>query len=150
MTTLMRRNGNPAKSLRLFSPFDEFENVVNRIFDSYYSGNEQNLLNIPLELKEKGNQYILQAQIAGMRKEDINVEVGEDYVNISGEYKREEDGEDTMVYRSEFCVGSFNRTVGLPAKINHQKAKADYKDGVLTLMLPKSEEERQKITKLSL
>lgn len=149
MKALLRRNGNPQNSLRVLSPFEDLENMVNRVFDSYYSQNEQDL-GIRLELSEKNNEFLLKAKVPGLKKDDVNIEVGEDYVSLSGEYKKEEYDEDTIVYRSEFSSGAFCRSIGLPSKINHQKAKAEYKDGILTLILPKSEEEKQKITKLTI
>ena len=155
MTSLILRSQNDLRNTgsRTGSRFfiDDFENLVDRFFNTYptYPGGENNV-NMPIELIERDNNLIMRVMIPGMNKEDINIEVSEDQVNISGEAKCRYEEEKDLIHRSEFCVGKFARTIALPQKINNKNAKADYKDGILTLTLPKSEKEINKIVKVNL
>jgi HSP20 family protein len=75
-----------------------------------------------------------------MKKEDINVSLHDGTLIISGERKGETKGEEAEVYRSERYFGKFQRAVALPATVATDKVNAEYKDGILTITLPKSEE----------
>lgn len=151
MASLIVRNKTPLLSGRGWSSFDEFEKLVERIFNNYHLYNDNDSsAGMPIELSEKDNNLVLKAILPGLKKENINIEVSEDKVSISGEYKSEHQENKNSVFRSEFYEGKFERILSLPQKIDHQNAKADYSDGILTLTLPKSEKEVNKIVKLSL
>ena len=149
MKSLIVRNKNILNP-RKWSAIDEVESLVDRFFNSYqqYAG-EEGMINMPVELIERDKNLIMKVIIPGMKKEDINIEVSEDSINILGECKADYNEEKDLIHRSEFCIGRFVRTLSLPQKIDHQSVKAEYKDGVLTLIMPKSECETQK-TKVSL
>lgn len=151
MTSLIVRNQNMLKPTKRWSAIDEVESLVDRFFNSYqqYAG-EEGMINMPVELIERDKNLIMKVMIPGMKKEDINVEVSEDSVNILGECKADYNEEKDLIHRSEFCIGRFSRMLSLPQKIDHQKVKAEYKDGVLTLIMPKSECETKKTTKVNL
>lgn len=151
MTSLIVRNGRPLRSARTWSSFNEFENLVDRIFNNYYSSSdEQSLMQMPIELTERDNNLIFKAMIPGLKKENINIEVSENEVAISGEYQSQYEENKDLIYRSEFFEGKFERRINLPQTIDHQKTKADYKDGILTITMPKSEKELNKVVKISL
>lgn len=151
MTSLIVRNQNMLNNGEKWSPIDDVENIIDRFFNSYqqYAG-EEGMVNMPVELIERNNNLIMKVMIPGMKKEDINIEVSENQVNILGECKADYDEDKDLIHRSEFCIGRFSRTLSLPQNIDHQKVKAEYKDGILTLILPKSEKEKNKITKVNL
>ena len=150
MTSLIVKTPKLLKSQRNWLDFDDFENLFDRFFNSYpqYAG-EEGMINMPVELLERDNNLIMKVMIPGMKKEDINIEVSEDQVNITGECKTDYEEDKDLIHRSEFCIGRFSRSLSLPQKINNQKAKAEYKDGILILTLPKSEQEKNKIVKIS-
>lgn len=152
MANLILRNRTPLRNGRNFSAFDEFESLVDRIFNGYGQAYNEGAssMQMPIELSEKDNNLMLKAVLPGLKKENINIEVSEEQVSISGEYKSECEESNENVYRSEFYAGRFERIIPLPQAINHQKAKADYKDGILTLTMPKSEKEANKVVKLNL
>ena len=150
MTNLVLRNRNPLRVNKSWQAFNEFENLVDRFFNSYSGYNNNLSPTMPIELVERDNNLILNAILPWLQKENINIEVSEDKVSISGKYKSQDQDSKDLIYRSEFFEGEFERTINLPQKIDHQQAKADYKDGILTLTLPKSEKETSKIVKLSL
>ncbi len=151
MTRLIVRNQNLLRNRKTDSVINEVENIVDRFFNSYqqYAG-EEGMINMPVELIERNDNLLMRVMIPGMKKEDINIEVSEDQVNIMGECKANYDEEKDLIHRSEFCIGRFFRMLSLPQKINHEKVKAEYKDGILTLVLPKSEKELKKVVKVNL
>jgi HSP20 family protein len=97
-----------------------------------------------LDLHEDKNSFILKAELPGMNKEDINISLHDGSLSISGERKSEQKLENAEVYRAERFVGRFQRTVTLPAPVAADKVKAEYKNGVLTVTLPKTEESKPK------
>ena len=97
-----------------------------------------------LDLHEDKDNLIVKAELPGMKKEDIDISLHDGSLSISGERKSEEKFENAEVYRAERFVGRFQRTVALPAPVAADKVKAQYKDGVLTITLPKTEEAKPK------
>jgi HSP20 family protein len=93
-----------------------------------------------LEVHEDKDRFVIKTDLPGMTKENINVSLHEGDLVISGERKGETKTEDSKVVRSERYYGSFRRVLALPAGVEADKVKADYKDGVLTITLPKAEE----------
>ena len=83
---------------------------------------------------------MVKAELPGLKKEDINVSLHDGDLVISGERKHDAKSEGTEVYRAERFFGKFQRTVSLPPAVAANNVKAEYKDGILTVTLPKSEE----------
>jgi HSP20 family protein len=97
-----------------------------------------------LDVYEDKENFIVKAELPGMRKEDIDVSLHDGSLSISGERKSETKHEDAEVYRAERFFGRFQRAVTLPAPVAADKVKAQYMDGVLTVTLPKTEEAKPK------
>ncbi|MBC8096087.1 MAG: Hsp20/alpha crystallin family protein [Akkermansiaceae bacterium] len=97
-----------------------------------------------LDLHEDKENIVVQVELPGMNKEDIDITLHAGSLSISGERKSEQKFEDAEVYRSERFVGRFQRTVSLPSAVAADRVKAQYKDGVLTVTLPKTEEAKPK------
>ena len=97
-----------------------------------------------LDVYEEKDHFIVKAELPGMKKEDIEVSFHDGGLSISGERKSETKHEDAEVYRAERFFGRFQRTVAFPTPVAVDKAKASYKDGVLTVALPKTEEAKHK------
>lgn len=93
-------------------------------------------------------EIVVRAEVPGVDKKDIDISVGEDSVTIKGSTRQEQKETKGDYFRHELTTGSFSRTVGLPATVDGAKAKADYKDGVLELTLPKLEKARRHSVKL--
>ncbi len=100
------------------------------------------------ELEETPEEVHLKLEIPGLEAKDLDIQVAEQSVSISGERKSESKTEEKGVVRSEFRYGKFERIVPLPAHIKVDDAQAEYKNGVLTLNLPKSAEAKTKVKKL--
>jgi HSP20 family protein len=97
-----------------------------------------------LDVYEEPDHFLVRAELPGMKKEEIEVSLHNGTLSISGERKTEQKRKDAEVYRSERFFGKFQRTVSLPAAVAADKVTAQYKDGVLTITLPKTEEAKPK------
>ncbi len=95
-------------------------------------------LEIRVDVKESAGDYTVHAELPGVAKEDIHVEIDGNRVSISGEVKRQsEKKEGERVLRSERYYGNVARTFVLANEVDENKAEAKYDNGVLTLVLPK-------------
>jgi len=97
-----------------------------------------------LDVFEDKDNIFVKAELPGMKKEEIELSLHDWSLSISGERKSENKYEDAEVYRAERFVGKFQRTVALPSPVAADKVKAQYKEGILTVTLPKTEEAKPK------
>ncbi|HEV2692450.1 MAG TPA: Hsp20/alpha crystallin family protein [Verrucomicrobiae bacterium] len=97
-----------------------------------------------LDVHEDKDKFTVNLELAGLKREDINVHLEDGNLNISGERKTVPVGEDTEVHRQERHYGKFSRTLTLPVTIVADQVKASFKDGVLSVTLPKAEEAKPK------
>lgn len=97
-----------------------------------------------VDISESEDEVKVEVDLPGMKKEDIDVNIDGNLLTIKGERKREEETEEEGYYRSERSYGTFQRTFTLPSKIDTEEVKANFKDGVLRLSLPKLEESEGK------
>ncbi|MEW6214882.1 MAG: Hsp20/alpha crystallin family protein [Nitrospirota bacterium] len=96
----------------------------------------------------EGDDVVVKAELPGMSKEDIDVKVTDDIITISGEKKKEEKVEKKDYYKLERSYGSFTRSFRLPTEVQTEKAAAKFKDGVLEIRIPKTEEAKKKEKKV--
>jgi HSP20 family protein len=124
--------------LSLYDPFAEvFPELFRGLVPSARSP-ERTALELRVDVKESPNAYTVSAEIPGIPKEDIHVEIEGNRVSISGEIKREsEKKEGEQVLRTERYYGAVSRSFALANEIDEAKAEAKYEHGVLTLTLPK-------------
>lgn len=97
-----------------------------------------------LEVFQKEDKFIVRAELPGVKKEDVDVELGDDQLTIHGERREEHEEEREGFYRTERSYGSFHRTIPLPEGVIAESADASFKDGVLeiTLQAPPKEVSR--------
>ncbi len=103
-----------------------------------------------IELKEENDQYVLKADLPGLNKDEIQLNFTGNVLEIKGERKEETERKEKGFYHSERRYGSFARVVEFPTEVQTDKAKASYKDGVLELVIPKSEASKPKQIKIDL
>ena len=96
-----------------------------------------------LDLYEEKDEVVAKAELPGMEKKDIQVNISDHHLTIKGEKKKEEETKEKNFYRSERSYGSFCRSIELPADVEPDKAKASFKDGVLEIHIPKTEEAKK-------
>ncbi len=146
----------PARAL---SPFEEmekrFEDFFKRPFPlmgpSWFPRlrmPEMEEISPTVDIFEEGDNVVVKAEIPGMKKEDIDVNITDDTITISGEKKKEEKVEKKDYYRVERSYGSFSRSFRLPKEVQTDKAMATFKDGVLEITVPKTEEAKKKEKKV--
>jgi HSP20 family protein len=143
--TLLRRS--PFSDLsRDFETLDRF---LNRAFSPWEEKLEAEAMTTPaLELENTENAVIVRAELPGIDPKDLDIEVTADRVSMRGERRQESRSEEKGVLRTEFSYGSFERAIRLPARVDNTAVKAEYKDGILTLTLPKHPEELNKVVKV--
>jgi HSP20 family protein len=93
---------------------------------------------IPLDMYEEGDNLIVKASVPGVRPDDLNVQVRDDLLTISGEVKQETERKESDYHLRERRYGRFERTVALPSAVQVDKAEAEFENGLLTLRLPKA------------
>lgn len=105
-----------------------------------------------IELKQTEKDYKVKVQLPGVNKEDIHVELNNDYMTITAEVKseKEEKGESEKVHTSEFRYGKYIRTISFDNPIKTDQSSAEYKNGVLSIILPKHKVEKSKTKKLNI
>ena len=151
-------------TLSKWQPFQELSNIrkqMDSLFEDMLTVGDRDWMGLhgiggmwtpAVELKEDDNELVLKAEIPGLDVDDLDVEVSEDRVTISGEHKEEESTEDKEknYFRSEFHYGKFERVIPLPMYINTDEIKSDFKHGILTLTMPKLKDESKKAVKVQL
>jgi len=121
-----------------FDPFDPFDDVMRRLFKPVRWETEVQPLQIKVDVEENDKSYTVKAEIPGVKKEDINVQIDGNQVSISAEAKQEKDvKENGKVIRSERYYGSMYRSFALGQDVDSGAANARYADGILQLTLPK-------------
>lgn len=131
---------------------DLLQKEMNRLFEQFTPSHEKPLFDSSLipavEFNETDNAIDLKVEIPGMAPEDISIEVTADSVAITGERKSETKTEENGSTRSEFRYGKYQRIIPLPMPVQNVEAKADYKDGILSLHLPKDEVAKTRVVKV--
>jgi len=102
----------------------------------------------PVDIYENENDIVLKAELPGIDPKDVEVKVEDNTLYLKGERKFEKEVKDENYHRIERSYGSFARSFSLPNSINAEKVKAEFKDGLLTLTLPKREEAKPKTIKI--
>jgi HSP20 family protein len=97
-----------------------------------------------LDLYQNNDNVIAIVELPGMRKEDIEISLQDGMLTIGGERKSEEGGNGENASRTERFTGKFRRSITLPTRVDANKVNATYKDGLLTVTLPKAEEAKPK------
>lgn len=98
-----------------------------------------------VDVYQTENEVVATAELPGIEsKEDIDVSITDNSLTIRGEFKRAQDLKDDDFYHSERYYGTFSRTVPLPAEVKPEQARASYRNGILEVRIPKSEEGRRK------
>ena len=122
--------------------YDPFEDLFKEFGKGFwvkpYTFPADTSLEMKIDVKEDDKAYTVKADIPGVRKEDIQVEIDDERVSLRAEVKKEKDEKkDEKVVYSERSYGMVSRSFSLPAPVEAKDAKAEYKDGVLNLTLPK-------------
>jgi len=102
-----------------------------------------------LDLYQSNDNVMAVVELPGMRKEDLEISLHDGTLTISGERKRESSSNGEKAERSERYIGTFRRSIALPTRVDASKVSATYRDGILTVTLPKAEEVKPKQIQVS-
>jgi HSP20 family protein len=117
----------------------DFDRLFNTLFDR---SAEARSWTPPMDLVEAEDHFLLRADLPGMREEDVNIEVRDNTLRISGERKTEHDQRERGWYRLERQFGKFSRALTLPDGVNADTIEANFDHGVLEVRIPKPEERK--------
>ncbi len=131
---------------------DEINSILNRNFDSLFPefifSGEMDKYAMPVEIHEKDNEYKIKAELPGVKKEDMEIDIDKNHVAISAK-KHEEHVEDTKSCRkSEFKYGDFSRVIYFPQEINVEETNAKLENGILCINAPKMKKDSEQTKKL--
>lgn len=111
------------------------------IFDDLQPTSRLALWSPPLEILERDKELVVRAELPGISKEDVTVEVDDNVLTISGERRHDEEESREGYYRSERRYGAFSRSIPLPEGVDAKQCQATFRDGVLEITMPKPESE---------
>ena len=103
-----------------------------------------------VDVYEEGQEVIVEATLAGIKPEDVEININEDVLTIDDQRQATSEIEEKNYYRKEVRSGSFHRSVMLPASVDADKAKADFKNGLLKVILPKKKQSKSKSIKINI
>lgn len=137
-------------SLIRWDPFREMislREAIDRLFEESFVRprgwlEAERVMSVPLDIYEEGDDLIVKATVPGVKPEDLNVQIQNNVLSISGETKEERERKDVGYHLREHRYGRFERSVTLPYAVQVDKAEATFEHGVLRLKLPKAEEVR--------
>jgi HSP20 family protein len=133
----------------LWEAFDGLRGEMDRALDPFRSPDIAGLFDRPtapaVDIVETEDEYLVVADLPGIDKRDLELSVAGSLLTIKGEKRAEQESGKRKVFRKETWVGSFGRTVNLPAQIDSGRIAAELKDGVLAVRIAKREEARTKL-----
>ena len=142
----------PTRDLPTF-PTDilNIQREINRMFNGFFRGSawDEDTL-VPtfwmpsVDVAEHDNEYVVKVELPGVSKDDVNITMQDSVLTIRGEKKEEKETKESSYHRVERSYGSFQRSFTLPTTVKSDKVNASYKDGILTISLPKTEETKPK------
>ncbi|HHS12499.1 MAG TPA: Hsp20/alpha crystallin family protein [bacterium] len=134
-----------------WNPFQDLVSIqdeMNRMFDSYFARKPESggmmIWNPVVDISENEEEITVSAEVPGIKKDDIKITIQDNVLTLSGEKTQEKEEKNKQFHRVERSFGSFQRSFSLPSSVSADKVKAKYKDGILMVVLPKSEESKPK------
>jgi len=134
--------------------FDRVRREMDRLWDSFLEGRPMRRAEeggewLPsLDVSETKNDLVIKAELPGMDAKDIDISLNNGFLTIKGEKKHEKEEKDENYHLNERSYGSFTRSVRLPREVQSDKITASFKNGVLRVTLPKSEESKKREIKI--
>ncbi len=146
------------KEQEIDHPFYSLQRDMNSLFDNFFRGfdisprgfYESDLggFSPSIDVKENEKEFIIKAEIPGVEEKDVEVTVSNDSVTIRGEKKEEKEDKDKNYYYMERSYGSFHRIIPLAAEVESGRAQARFKNGVIDIKIPKSQNAQSRGVKI--
>ena len=132
---------------------DEINSLLNRHFDGYFPEaaylEDMEKFSMPIEMCDKGKDYQIKAELPGVKKEDLDIDIDKNYLVINASKEEEKNTEENSYKKSEFRYGSYSRTIYFPEEINVEKTEAKLEDGILKIDAPKRYSDKGEHKKLA-
>ncbi|RLJ71040.1 heat shock protein Hsp20 [Hydrogenivirga caldilitoris] len=129
------------RGLAVWTPFAELERIrreFDRLLEDVFPVSEKEQALIPpVDVYETDSEVVIKAELPGVKKEDIDVTIKENTVHLKAERKEEKEEKTENIHRVERYYGVIERVIPLPTEVKTEEAKAEYKDGVLEIRVPK-------------
>ncbi len=144
----------PWTQLTPFREFGRMRRDMDRLWDSFFEGglrrrSEERGEWLPaLDVSETKNELVVKAEVPGMDAKDIDISLSDGVLTIKGEKKQEREEKEADYHLVERSYGAFTRSIQLPREVQGDKISASYKDVILRITLPKSEEAKKKEIKI--
>jgi len=138
----------------LTSGFSDIQTEMNRLFNDFFGrpvqvgGSMDRVWAPTVDMYETKDEVVVTADLPGLNEKDIHLSITSDLLNLKGERHWNQQLKDDSHYRSERWFGKFERSLQLPVPVQADRVKASYRDGVLTISLPKTEEIRPREIKI--
>lgn len=137
---IIKRNDSkrsyPSTYVPFRSVFDDF--FTPTVWDDFFT-TQPSLSSLSADIWDEKDDIFVKMALPGIKKEDVKITINEDYLSISGQSKEEEKEEKERNYYLRSMESSFQQSFNLPTKVNPDDAEAEFKDGVLTIKLPKAD-----------
>jgi len=136
-----------------WEPFDgltRFQSRINELFDEAFSGSRMSPATTPgwwyppVDILESRDAYLIRAELPGMKKEDVSLQVQDSTLTLSGERRFDEPATGVEYHRIERAAGKFSRSFYLPQTVKQDGISATFKNGILEVHVPKAEEAKPK------
>ena len=135
----------------LFEPLTSFDREIDTMFDKFMRGGTADDSSFAVshwmpavDVAEHDEEYQVKVELPGVSKDDVKITMQDNILTIHGEKKQEKESKSSNYHRVERSYGSFQRSFTLPTSVKHDTIEASYKDGILTIALPKAEEAKPK------
>jgi HSP20 family protein len=143
---------NPGRELGTF-PSDvlNMQREINRMFDSFFRSESPEGMPLAasvwtpaVDIAEDDNGYVVKAELPGVKKDQVKITMQDNVLSIRGEKEEEKESRSSSYHRVERSYGAFERRFSLPSNVRQDGIDATFKDGILTVTLPKAEEAKPK------
>ncbi len=160
--SLERSTASPSRSATPFRMLEQFADEMDRVFDDFGFGrwrsrqpwrgllSSENMWTPDVEIFHRNSELVIHADLPGLTKDDVKVDVTDNQLTIEGERHRQHEEEQEGVYRSERSYGRFSRVIPLPEGAMADQAKATFKDGVLEVTMPAPPEQARRGRRLEI
>ena len=135
---------------------DEINTILNRSFDSLFPEfvynedyTDTNKLSMPVELHEHEKDYCVQAELPGVKKEDLDIDIDKNHLTINAKKEEKTEEKESHYTKSEFRYGEFSRTIYFPEDIDVDHTDATLEHGILKICAPKKDAGKEKVKKLA-
>ena len=140
-------------TLNPFRKMTEVQSEMSRLFDGFFDGGVrapgvERIWTPPVEVYETRDELVVKAELPGVSEKDIHLSIAGDMLTLRGERHRQEQTKQEDYYRAERWYGKFERSLPVPFPVQADKIHAGYRDGVLTVTLPKAEQVRPREVKI--